>query len=198
MKYFNTLPKIVTSDYNNNTIVLTNLLARASLIDNYLDNPLMFYTYDIQEGDTPEIIAHKYYDDPYRYWIVLVSNQVLDPQWNWPLNSGVFNKYIVDKYSTINPYSDVHHYEKIITQFDVATKTTTKNTVVVDQAAYNLVNENTKTVSLRTGSVSITTSKRGVSFYDYEQELNETKRNIKLLNKNYMNSFESQFYKLMK
>ena len=198
MKYFNTLPKIVTSDYNNNTIVLTNLLARASLIDNYLDNPLMFYTYDIQEGDTPEIIAHKYYDDPYRYWIVLVSNQVLDPQWNWPLNSGVFNKYIVDKYTTINPYSDVHHYEKIITQFDVVTKTTTKNTVVVDQAAYNLVNENTKTVSLRTGSVSITTSKRGVSFYDYEQELNETKRNIKLLNKNYMNSFESQFYKLMK
>jgi hypothetical protein len=197
MKYFNTLPKIVTTDYNNNTIVLTNLLARASLVNNYLDNPLMFYTYDIQEGDTPEIIAHKYYDDSYRYWIVLVSNQILDPQWNWPLSSGDFNKYIVDKY-TINPYSTVHHYEKIITQFDVATKTTTENIVVVDQETYNLVDEDTQTVSLPTGSVVITTTKRGVSIYDYEQDLNESKRNIKLLNKTYMNNFESQFYKLMK
>ena len=197
MKYFNTLPKIVTTDYNNNTIVLTNLLARASLVNNYLDNPLMFYTYDIQEGDTPEIIAHKYYDDPYRYWIVLVSNQVLDPQWNWPLSSGDFNKYIVDKY-TINPYSTVHHYEKVITQFDVTTKTTTENIVVVDQETYNLVDEDTQTVSLPTGNVVITTTKRGVSIYDYEQDLNESKRNIKLLNKTYMNNFESQFYKLMK
>lgn len=197
MKYFNTLPKIVTTDYNNNTIVLTNLLARASLVNNYLDNPLMFYTYDIQEGDTPEIIAHKYYDDSYRYWIVLVSNQVLDPQWNWPLNSGDFNKYIVDKY-TINPYSTVHHYEKVITQFDVETKTTTENIVVVDQQTYNLVVEDTQTVSLPTGNVVITTTKRGVSVYDYEHDLNESKRNIKLLNKNYMNNFESQFFKLMK
>jgi hypothetical protein len=197
MKYFNTLPKIVTSDYNNNTIVLTNLLARASLVNNYLDNPLMFYTYDIQEGDTPEIIAHKYYDDSYRYWIILVSNQILDPQWNWPLSGGDFNKYIADKY-VIDPYSNVHHYEKIITQFDVATKTTTENIVVVDQETYNLVVEDTQTVSLRTGDVSITTTKRGISFYDYEQELNENKRNIRLLNKTYMNNFESQFFKLMK
>jgi hypothetical protein len=198
MKYFNTLPKIVTSDYNNNTTVLTNLLARASLVNNYLDKPLMFYTYDIQEGDTPEIIAHKYYEDPYRYWIVLVANQIFDPQWNWPLSGSVFNKYIVDKYTTINPYSDVHHYEKIIIQFDVETKTTTKNVIVVDEESYNLITEDSQTVSLPTGNVSITTTKRGVSFYEYEYELNESKRNIKLLNKNYMNNFEAQFYKLMK
>lgn len=198
MKYFATLPKVITSDNNNNNIVLTNLLARASVISSLLKDPLMFYTYDMQDGDTPEIIAHKYYDDSYRYWIVLMVNQIIDPQWNWPLSGNNFNAYIVDKYPTTDVYGTVHHYEKIITQYDVTTRTTTTNTIIVDQSTYNLIVEGTQTVTLPTGVVSITTTKRGVSIYDYELELNESKRNIKLLNKTYVNDIESQLKALMK
>jgi hypothetical protein len=197
MKYFNTLPKILSSNYNGGAIVLTNLLIRANIIPEVLKSPLLYYTYDIQEGDTPEIVAHKYYGDSYRYWIVLFANQTLDPQWDWPLSGSNFNKYIVDKYTEFNPYSEVHHYEKIIEQTDVSTLITTKNTVIISSDAYDNIVTNTVTYNLPTGKVSVTTTGRAVNYYTYELELNESKRNIKLLNQIYVNEFESEFKRLM-
>jgi hypothetical protein len=61
MLYFNTLPKVLTPDQNGNYILMTNILSRASLIEELQDNPMLFYKYNIQDGDTPEIIAEKYY-----------------------------------------------------------------------------------------------------------------------------------------
>lgn len=198
MKYFDTLPKIITSDNNNNNIILTNLLARASVINSLLSDPLLFYTYDIQEGDTPEIIAHKYYDDMYRYWIVLMVNQIIDPQWDWPLSGNQFNSYIEDKYPSTNVYTTIDHYEKIITQYDSGTRTTTTNTLTIDEDTYNLIVEGTETVTPSSGTVTINTSKRAVSIYINELELNESKRSIKLLNKSYVNGIETQLRDLMK
>ena len=198
MKYFNTLPKILSTNYNGGTVILTNLLARANILPEELKNPILYYTYDIQEGDTPEIVAHKYYDDMYRYWIVLFANQIIDPQWDWPLSGSNFNKYIVDKYTEFNPYSEVHHYEKIIEQTDVSTLITTKNTVIISSDAYDNIVTNTVTYNLPTGKVSVTTTGRAVDYYTYELELNESKRNIKLLNKNYVNEFETELRNLMR
>jgi len=197
MKYFNTLPKILSTDYNGNAIALTNLLARANIIPEVLKSPLLYYTYDIQEGDTPEIVAHKYYGDSYRYWIVLFSNQMLDPQWDWPLSGSNFNKYIVDKYTEFNPYSEVHHYEKTLTQYDNNTFTTTVNTVAVDEYTYDHIVEGTNSYTLPTGVVSVSITKKAVTYYAYELDLNESKRNIKLLNQIYVNEFESEFKRLM-
>jgi len=197
MKYFSTLPKIITSNYNDGVIVLTNLLARANILPEALKNPLLYYTYDIQEGDTPEIIAHKYYEDMYRYWIVLFANQINDPQWDWPLSGNNFNKYIIDKYKTFNPYSEIHHYEKIIQQTDIITRTVTKNVINISKDTYDSFVSDTPTYTLPTGMVSVATTTRAVDYYTYELELNESKRNIKLLNKNYVNEFESELKKLM-
>ena len=197
MKYFNTLPKIITSNYNGGGVILTNLLARANIVPEALKSPLLYYTYDIQEGDTPEIVAHKYYGDSYRYWIVLFANQIIDPQWDWPLSGSNFNRYITDKYTAFNPYSTVHHYEKIITQTDINTNTTTTNTVVVSQNDYLLISGATNTYTLPTGVVSVTTTGRAVDYYTYELELNESKRSIQLLNRNYVNEFELELKKLM-
>jgi hypothetical protein len=198
MQYFNTLPKILSSNYSGGTIILTNLLARANILPEALKSPLLYYTYDIQEGDTPEIVAHKYYNDSYRYWIVLFANQIIDPQWDWPLSGNNFNKYIVDKYTEFNPYSTVHHYEKIVEQIDIITNTTTKNTVVISEDSYNSLVSSTSTYTLPTGTVSVTTSGRAVDYYTYELELNESKRNIQLLNKNYVNEFETELKTLMR
>ena len=129
MKYFNSLPTISVTTKGNKTQTYKNLMTRLSMIPSVLTNPINFYTYDIQEGDTPEIIAHKYYNDMYRYWIILFANEILDPQWSWPLNSQQFESYIKDKYGyneitghwTTNPYSTIHHYTKKITQYDSTT-----------------------------------------------------------------------------
>ena len=197
MKYFETIPKVVYTDENKNSKIYTNLLARVSVKPTLLDNPVIYYKYDIQDGDTPEIIAHKYYGDVYRYWIVLYVNQILDPQWGWPVTGNTFESYINDKYPSINVYDTAHHYEKIVTQVDSGTFITTTNTLVIDEYTYNNLPESTTSVYFPSGTVTITTTKKIISLYDYELNLNESKRNIKLLNSLYVNQLETEFSDLM-
>jgi len=197
MQYFDTLPKVLYTQ-NGVASIYTNLLARVSVIPEILKDPLIYYSYDIQEGDTPEVIAHKYYGDSYRYWIVLFANELLDPQWDWPLTSKMFEKYLTDKYPSTNIYSEIEYYEKVITQYDVNTQTTTINKIRIDEATYNgLPVTQTTTYVLPTGPVTITTERNAVSIYDYELNQNEAKRNIKILNSIYVNQFEEQFKQLL-
>jgi hypothetical protein len=197
MRYFDSLPKIIKTDANRNSVIMTNLMARCSIIPAFLQNPTIYYSYDIQDGDTPETIAYKYYGDSYRYWIILFTNQIVDPQWDWPLDSNEFASYIADKYKDFNPYAHIHHYEKIITKYDISTQTTTIQTITIDETSYNSLNSSSTTYSLPTGSVSYNVSKSAVNYYDYENTLNESKRNIKILNSSYVDEVEKQFKTLM-
>lgn len=196
MQYFDTLPKIIKTDSNGNSSLMVNLMARCSIIPEILKNPLVYYSYDIQESDTPEIIAYKYYGDSYRYWIVLYVNQITDPLWHWPQQSSVFDAYVEDKYS-FNAKSTIHHYEKIITKVNLNTNTTTENKYIIDQNTYNSLHTGVVHGATTTGAFNITTTKRAVSYYDYEYDLNESFRNIKLLNSIYVGELEKQFKKLM-
>ena len=108
MQYFNNLPKVYGSDYQGNAIVLTNLLTRINVIPSLLTNPLLFYQYVINDGETPEIIAQNYYGTVDEFWLVMLSAQLMDPQWDWPLNSKDFNSYITDKYQDFDPYSTIY------------------------------------------------------------------------------------------
>ena len=124
-------------------------------------------------------------------------NQIIDPQWDWPIESNSFAKYIDDKYSNINPYSTVYQYEKVITKYEATTQTTTIEKIVIDEDTYNSLVESTNTYTLPTGSVTVTTTKRAVSYYDYEVELNDEKRSIKILNSVYVDEVEKQFKNLL-
>jgi hypothetical protein len=206
MLYFNTLPKILTNDNKNNAIVLTNLLARAELVQNLMTNPLMFYEYNVQDGDTPDIVASKYYGDSYRYWLVLFSNQILDPQWGWPLSSQQFTLYLNDKYSvaananTVLSYtsSTIYEYRKIITTTDETSLTTTSKTYIIDEPSYLATMPSTQTVTFSNGTTATETiTKEAINIYDWEVEQNESKRTIKLINAIYAPQFESQFKSLM-
>ena len=198
MQYFNSLPKIRYVDQNNVTTVYTNLMARASVIPSVLNNALVYYSYDVQDGDTPEIIAYKYYGDVNRFWIVLYCNQLNDPQWDWPLSSNKFQKYILNKYNTGN-LNSTHHYERITTKTNINTNTTTVETETISQEVYNSLESNTTiTYTLGSETIRVNIVKGVVTNYEYENSLNESKRNIKILNKAYADKLESQFLELMK
>lgn len=197
MQYFDTLPKVVQTDNVGISRVFTNLMARASIIPDVLKNPLVYYSYDIQEGDTPEIVAYKYYGDSYRYWIILFANELLDPQWSWPMDSNVFDAYMEAKYPSGNTTTTVHSYEKKLTQTDNDTNTVTINTIDINQAQYNTLVPNTQTYTIANSSVTVQTTKRIITIYDYENELNESKRKINILNSIYVDQLESQFKSLM-
>jgi hypothetical protein len=198
MQYFNSLPKIRYVDQNNVTTVYTNLMARASVIPSILNNTLVYYSYDVQDGDTPEIIAYKYYGDVNRFWIVLYCNQLNDPQWDWPLSSNKFQKYILNKYNTGN-LNSTHHYERITTKTNINTNTTTVDTETISQEVYNSLQSNTTTTyTLGSETIHVNVAKSIVTNYEYENFVNESKRNIKILNKAYADKLESQFLELMK
>jgi hypothetical protein len=199
MKYFSNLPKILYANQNGSSVLYTNLMARASIKENLLNNTLLYYTYDIQEGDTPEIIAHKYYGDVYRYWIILLTNQIMDPQWSWPLSGRSFEKYLQEKYGNNDPTDTVHHYEKIITTTDTVTKTKTVNYVTIDEETYDTMANTENGYSLPNGDIVIVqVQKNIVSNYEYEFNLNESRRNIKILNVAYANQLEQELEELMK
>jgi len=198
VKYFDTLPKLIRTDTNLNSTVITNILARASIIPRLFDNPALYYLYDVQDGDTPETVAHKYYGDTYRYWIVLMMNQMLDPQWDWPLSSSNLEIYIADKYTTALP-TDLHHYEKIITTTDNNTTTVTQEVINLstDIVAYNNITTGIKTLDLGdSGTVTVEVTKQAVTNYNYELMVNESKRTIKLLNSKYVSQIEKEFASL--
>lgn len=197
MKYFQKLPKVLITDEKGVSTLYTNIMARASIISDLLNNPMLFYTYDIQDGDTPEIVADKYYGNSYRFWLIMFSNQMLDPQWNWPLNSTNFNKYITDKYQEFDPYTTVYEYEKIVTSYDSNTQTTTVDKFVIDEETYDNLTPNTENYTFPSGTTTINISKNAKTYFEYEVEKNEGKRNIKLLKQEYAIRVEDEFVKLM-
>jgi hypothetical protein len=217
MNYFETLPKVNTIDYKGNSILMTNLMIRSEILPSLLKNPLLFYSYDIQDGDSPEIIATKYYDNPYRYWIVLFANQMIDPQWDWPMNSSLFSTFIKNKYTPdcaifynvsessvtsaqILSYtqSQIKYYVKTISTVDNSTNKKNVLNYRIDFNEYRSIQENTIVKTFTTGSqVTQTVSKYTESYYDYEMNLNESRRSIYLVNAIYVSEFELQFYNLM-
>lgn len=209
MRYFNSLPLLKNTDNYGNTYSLRNLLIRTNLIPQLASNPLLFYQYELREGDTPETVANKYYGDSYRYWIVLYGNStILDPQGDWPLTSQQFTVYLTDKYAaaanaaanTVLSYctGTIHHYEKIITTYDDSTQSTVVKTVEVDETDYLVIVPTTQKQKFANGdTITYSLSKNAVSIYDYEQKLNESKRNIKLINSTYANQMENQYQSLV-
>lgn len=208
MKYFNELPFLTNTDSGGNTYILKNILIRTKLITQLSKNPLLYYKYDVQEGDTPELIAHKYYGDQYRYWMLFMANEIMDPQAEWPLTSKQFELFLNDKYGVVaeetnqTPLSyttsTIHHYEKTITTLDSISRTTAIKTVEIDLDTYNSIMAKTTTSTFNDGtSVTLTVDKKAVSIYDYENQLNEAKRHINIIKSNYATAMETQYQKLV-
>ena len=206
-KYFNFFPKTL---YTVDTItgdVVKNLTTRFSFEESFKNNTAVCYEYDVQDSDTPEIIASKFYDDPERHWIVLMFNDITDPQFDWPMDYRTLISFIDEKYkSEANvgqsgsswAQSHVHAYYKVETRTTISTNTITVNKMEVDANTYANVAITSSNVTLTGGYViTIATSKQTQSHYDYEMELNESKRKIKLLKPEFVSSIEEEFRRVI-
>jgi len=177
--YFNKIPHILydskgQEDYKD----VTNLLRRVSLRTKVRTNVLFFDTYDVKEGETPEIIAHKLYGDPELHWIILMINDITDRYHQWPMSTPQFLAFINDKYDNVD---DVHHYE--IPQSSGDTKT--KIEVYQNSALY-------------TGDSDFYASASIVTNFEYEENQQDEKRKIRLLDPSYIDQFVTEFKALMK
>ena len=84
--YFDTFPKILYDSKGNGQVkIVTNLLKRVAIRTKVKNNTSLFDTYTVQNGDTPESIADKLYDDPELHWVVLMVNDITDRYHQWPM-----------------------------------------------------------------------------------------------------------------
>lgn len=194
-RYFKEFPKLLyTRDGVTNLV--TNLLTRIATVKGEIDTSALYYQYNIKDGDTPEIIASKYYGDAELHWVVLVFNDIIDPFYDWPMEYQQFIKFLTDKYgSPATAQSTIHHYEKIIQTTDKQSNEITTTIYTIDLESYNdLPAEPTEFIN---SMVKEITSRRIVYSYDYEEELNESKRQINLVRKELVGIVKDQFKQLM-
>ena len=106
MSYFSNFPKLLysTSLGIKNFKLVPNLIAKVTFIRNILQNSDLYYKYSIKDGEKPEDIAYKFYKDPTKHWIILLANQVVDPQYDWLLSTKSLENYINKKYSSYSLY----------------------------------------------------------------------------------------------
>ena len=170
--YFANFPVIPYDSVGNYDFkVVTNLLKRVAVRAKVKTNVVLYDTYDIKEGETPEILADTLYDDPEYHWVILLINDITDRYHQWPMNYPQFMAYIEDKYTDPNA---THHYEISQTSGD----TTVKIDIGLDNTDHS-------------GATAVTN-------FEYEEEIQNTNRKIKLLNSGYLADFVAEYQKLMK
>ena len=204
-RYFNYFPKTfyTLQDQIIGLDQITNIVSRFALEQSFLDNTSIYLKYDVQESDTPEIIADKIYGSPERHWLVLAANEIIDPQFDWPLEYRTLNRYIEEKYvananTSIGEtglswaQSNIHSY------YEVETRTSSSGTafeqrVQVDANTYANVIESSSNVTLNSGSViTVDISKETKTYYTFELEENENKRSIRLIKPEFALELENQ------
>jgi hypothetical protein len=222
MKYFESFPLTPYTLNTENTFspqLVTNILARSAFLREIANNTSIAYEYSVKDSDTPEILAHKIYGDPYRNWIILLINNIINPFYDWPLKNDALDNYIFKKYGQDIDVarSTIHHYEKETTKKSIYNGLLIDEEVVTQEiSAYELnyvtnqitptalpsvadtsISISSETVVYPTYTLTIDVVHRAVSNYTYEFNENEKKRKIKLLEERYVQRVEDEFRNLM-
>jgi hypothetical protein len=177
MKYFEQFPTInypyvghlvPSIDGTKSQCNVVDLTVRFKVVEGLLRNPLAYYNYYWREGMRLDILARDYYGDANLSWVVMMSASIYDWLYDLPLDEDAFIRYLQEKYSIEDVYAlgnTVHHYE-------------TGSGHVIDSLTYSTLPD---------------PDKRAVSVYDYEESINESKRNIKLISKAFLPKVLGQF-----
>ena len=175
--YFDSFPIINYGSTDGTIKTVTNLLKRVAIRSKVKTNASLFDTYDVKSGETPEVIADKFYDDPQLHWVIMLVNNVTDRYHDWPMNEQQFSTFVNEKYS--NP-DGIHHYE--ITQESGDTK---QKIEVYDP---DLISSDTDAY----------TSATPITNREYEESEQDRKRKIRLLDPEVVDTFVDEFKSLMR
>ena len=176
-KYFNTFPRLLYDiDNTKNGKLVIDIFRRIKVRENIRDNAALYAKYDIQNGDTPETISYKHFGSVDYFWIICMMNDITDRFYDWPLDDMAFETYVKDKYA--NPDA-VHHYEKT-------------------QSSGAQTGNGPSDYDHKIEVNSDTAGAQSVSNYEYEQRLQDQKRQIKLLDPRYLNEFVAEFERLVR
>ena len=176
------------SDY----IAVKNLFKKGKIRDDIFQELAFFEKYKIVGNDRPDNVAFEVYRDSNLDWVILLANNILNIQSEWPLLQDDFDRYLVEKYGDYNTlYNGIHHYET----------SEVKNSQGVTVVPSGLEVSSPYTISyydyltslqVDTGNIAVP-----VTNYDYEIKLEDAKRNIFLLKKEYLGIITNDMSEIM-
>ena len=177
MSYFSKFPKI-TYDMKGDSVrkLMPDILRRVKLRTTIKSGGMLFDKYDVKEGERPEDVAFKWFGDAELHWVILMTNNVTDRYYGWPMNQVQFAEYLTDKYGT--NVDAIHHYE--VTKD--SGRTTSKGPS--DYSHKVEVNSDTDNAS-------------SISNREYEEREQDKKRQIQLLDKSLVGDFIAEFDRLI-
>ena len=177
MSYFNKFP-LMSYDIKGNKIrkLLPDILRRVKLRAKIKSGGMLFDRYDVKDGEKPEDIAFKWFGDASLHWVILMTNDVTDRYYDWPLNHAQFAEFLTDKYG--DNVDAVHHYE--------IPRDSGRTTGRGPSDYSHLVEVNSDTDN------AISISNR-----QFEEREQDKKRQIQLLDKSLVGDFISEFDRLI-
>ena len=178
MSYFSRFP-LIAYDIKGDKVrkLLPDILRRVKLRALVKSGAMLFDKYDVKEGEKPEDIAYKWFGDAELHWVILMTNNVTDRYYDWPLNAPQFKEFLTDKYGA-GSEDGTHHYE--------ITRTSGRTSGQGPDDYSYLVECN----SDESGATTITNR-------EYEQREQDSKRQIRLLSKAFVGDFVAEFDRLI-
>lgn len=175
-EYVSRLPGATISDYKK----VKNIFKRGVLREDIFQNLAFFTKYQVKGNDRPDNVANDFYDDPTLDWLVMLCNNIVNLQSEWPLNRNDFETYLLDKYGSYAEIDAVHHYETVEIKNNAGA-------IIVEEG---LRVESDFSISFYDGKleqqVTVNNSAVAVTNYQYEEEIEDNKRNIFLLKPEYV------------
>ena len=158
--------------------LLPDILRRVKQRNAIKQGQFVFDNYDVRDGEKPEDVAYKWFGDAQLHWIILMTNNITDRYYQWPMNQPQFAEFLTDKYGAGNEDA-VHHYE--VTQDSGRTSGQGPN----DYSYLVEVNSDTDNATTITNR-------------EYEERQQDKYRSIKLLDRRYIEEFIDEFDNLIK
>jgi|TARA_R110002167_G_scaffold221574_1_gene426377 hypothetical protein len=182
--YFKNIPKVgydINGTGKNSFLSVTNIMKRVRFKPSVLEDISNYYPYFVKEGERPDIIAHSEYGNVGYAYLILLVNDIQDPNFDWPLSSQVFEKFIINKYGSVSSaISNIKTYYQII-RAEVSRTGTSERVPEVKFA-----------VDVTTYDTLGTSDRKTLSDYDYEVELNDNKGKIRLINPSFIKDIDFQ------
>jgi len=201
-KYFKAIPTIRYDSFDDtgNSKVVTNIFARVRAKLEAKTDRAVYYKYTVPDGQSPEVVAKKYYGSENYMWVVLLFNDMIDPKFDWVLNHQEFRNYVKNKYGSLELAEEtVHHYETLELRAPASAYGYSQGDIILPKGI-EVDEDFTYSYGSNSGDYYFNTlqSRKSVSQYDYEDALNENKRNIRLLKASYLPQIVEEFEGLVR
>jgi hypothetical protein len=196
MSYFKELPNISflsrlpNASTNEDYITVKNLFKRAKIRTDINNAITAFDYYQITDNQRPEVVASSLYGDPELDWVILITNNITNVRDQWPLSNNDLYNYMIDKYGSDESLSDIHHYE--------TTEVKDEYDRLVVPSGLQVDSDFTVTYTKFNNTVSTVSPVKQVTNYEYETDINEEKRKIRVLKPAYLSVVITDLRNIMK